>query len=51
MRPLSEPELMLSTKLIAKASNSSRVVGEFVRALERKLETGRKVQLPLPLPR
>ena len=49
MRPLEQPNLELSTKLIAKASNSSRVVSEFFRALKRKLEVPRKEQLPLPL--
>ena len=49
MRPLNHPTLALSSKLIARADESSRVVSEFARALKRKLETPRRVQLDLPL--
>lgn len=49
MRPLIHPNLAISSKLIARADESSRVVSEFVRALKRKLDAPRRVQLNLPL--
>ena len=49
MRPLTEARLEISTKLIAKSSNQSRLVSEFVRTLKRKLEAPVRTQLPLPL--
>ena len=49
MRPLAAPGLEISTKLIAKADNDSRLLSEFVRNLKRKLEVPSRTQLPLPL--
>jgi signal transduction histidine kinase len=50
MRPLLQPQLSISSKLIARANDSSRVVSEFVRTLKRKLDSPRRIQLDLPLP-
>jgi len=49
MRPLSHSKLNISSKLIARSSDSSRVVSEFARSLKRKLESPRKLQLDLSL--
>ena len=49
MRPLNHGKLSISSKLIARADESSRVVSEFVRTLKRKLEAPRLAQLHLPL--
>jgi DNA-binding transcriptional LysR family regulator len=49
MRPLIQPDLNISTKLIARADDSSRTVSEFAKAMRRKLDTQRRVQLDLPL--
>ena len=43
--------LVLSHRLIARANNESQLVSEFARALKRKLEGSRGVQLNLPLER
>ena len=49
MRPLRHSELTISSKLIARADDSSRVVSEFARTLKRKLDMPRRLQLDLPL--
>jgi len=49
MRPLIHPELNISSKLIARADDSSRTVSEFAKALRSKLDTHRRAQLELPL--
>jgi DNA-binding transcriptional LysR family regulator len=49
MRPLNHPKLAISSKLIARADEASKLVSEFARALKRKLEAPRRVQLNLPL--
>jgi DNA-binding transcriptional LysR family regulator len=49
MRPLIHPTLNISSKLIARADDSSRIVSEFARTLKRKLDASRRVQLDLPL--
>ena len=49
MRPLVNQNLAVSSKLIARADDSSRVVSEFARALKRKLDAPRRSQLDLPL--
>ncbi len=49
MRPLRHPKLTISSKLIARADDSSRIVSEFARALRRKLDSPRRGQLDLPL--
>ena len=49
MRPLIHPVLKISSKLIARADDSSRVVSEFAKALRRKLDSQRRSQLALPL--
>jgi hypothetical protein len=51
MRPLRDDRLVLSYRLIARANNESQLVSEFTRALKRKLEGSRGVQLNLPLER
>jgi DNA-binding transcriptional LysR family regulator len=51
MRPLIHPNLALSSKLIARADESSRVVSEFARALKTKLDRPKRPQLDLPLAR
>jgi hypothetical protein len=50
MTPLLQPQLSISSKLIARVNDSSRVVSEFVRALKGKLDSPRRVRLDLPLP-
>ena len=50
MRPLLQPQLSISSKLIARANDSSRVVSEFVRTLKGKLDSPRRIRLDLPLP-
>ena len=50
MRPLRHPELHLSSKLIARSVDTSRLVSEFARTLKRKLEVPpQRSQLDLPL--
>lgn len=49
MRPLSHPKLSISSKLIARSNDSSRIVSEFARSLKRKLDSPRKLQLDLGL--
>lgn len=49
MRPLRHVDLMVSSKLLAKANDASRMVSEFARALKRKLELSRGIQRDLPL--
>jgi hypothetical protein len=39
MRPLLQPQLSISSKLIARANDSSRVVSEFVRTLRGKVDS------------
>jgi DNA-binding transcriptional LysR family regulator len=51
MRPLKDDRLVLSYRLIARANNESQLVSEFTRALKRKPEGSRGVQLNLPLER
>jgi serine/threonine protein kinase len=43
-------QLSFSSKLIARANDSSRVVSEFVRTQKGKLDSPRRVRLDLPLP-
>jgi DNA-binding transcriptional LysR family regulator len=49
MRPLDHPTLTISSKLIARSDDSSRIVSEFARTLKRKLDNPKRVQLDLPL--
>ena len=49
MRPLNQPDLNISSKLIARADDSSRAVSEFAKAVRSKLDTHRRAQLDLPL--
>ena len=49
MRPLIHPDLNISSKLIARADDSSRAVSEFAKALKLKLDRQRRDQLDLPL--
>ena len=49
VRPLTDPRLTISSKLIARADDSSRIVSEFARILKRKLDGPHRVQLHLPL--
>ena len=49
LRPLADKRVVLSSKLIARSDDQSRVVSEFARALKRKLETPPSAQLDLPL--
>ena len=51
MRPLSHPDLTVTSNLIARADDASRIVSEFVRTLRRKLDAANRVQLDLPLKR
>jgi hypothetical protein len=50
MRLLLQPQLSISSKLIARANDSSRVVSEFLRTLKGKLDSPRRIRLDLPLP-
>jgi hypothetical protein len=47
MRPLLQSQLSISSKLIARANDSSRVVSEFVRTLKEKLDSPRRIRLDL----
>jgi DNA-binding transcriptional LysR family regulator len=49
MRPLNHPQLMISTKLIARSDDPSRIVSEFARSLKLKLEKPKRIQMDLPL--
>jgi DNA-binding transcriptional LysR family regulator len=49
MRPLTHSHLTLSSKLIARSDDSSRIVSEFARTLKLKLDKPKRVQLNLPL--
>ena len=49
MRPLRHPTLTVSSKLIARADDSSRLVSEFARTMRRLLDSARRLQLNLPL--
>jgi len=49
MRPLDHATLTISSKLIARSDDSSRIVSEFARTLKRKLDNPKRVQLDLPL--
>ena len=49
MRPLIHSGLNISSKLIARADDSSRAVSEFAKALRLKLDRHRRDQLDLPL--
>ena len=50
MRPLLQPQLSISSQLIARANDSSRVASEFVRIRKGKSDLPRRIRLDLPLP-